>query len=183
MYNARVLDSWSNLSQSTQNYWRHKHIKQNLAPSISGSNMCKLGYVHQLLKCHYKCVHIFKQHLLGFFCWKRVWCLAVMSLILHLSWIRIGLRPWAVTVLCWPFSLCVRTIIPTYRHLKTSLSCPGSLFHKKNDCIVAFTSYGNNFCGDLTVKSIGSALFLRWKSSQSAKFFPRTCPCLCRIKT
>lgn len=131
------------------------------------------------IKCE-KCPHF--QTSFVCFCWKRVWCLQVMSLILHLTWIWIGFWPWAVTVPRWPFSLCVRTIIPTYRHLKTSLSCPGSLFHKKNDCIVAFTSYGNNFCGNLTVKSIGPALFSRWKFCQSAKFFLRTCSCLCRMK-
>lgn len=110
-----------------------------------------------------------KKLYLRFHCWKWVWCLWATSLIMHLTWMWIWLWPWAVTVLCWPFSLRERTSIPTYRHLKTSLSCPGSLFHKKNDCIVAFTSYGNNFCSDLTVKSNGFALFLCWKCCQHAK--------------
>lgn len=158
-------------------------MKQSLAPSIHES-LCASWVMHIKCKTKEKKKHVLIFKRLLCFCWKRVWCLGVMSLILHLTWIWIGLWPWAVTVLRWPFPLCVRTIIPTYRHLKTSLSCPASLFHKKNDCIVAFTSYGNNFCGDLTVKKHRFRIVLALNILPVCQvFFPlRTCPCLCRMK-
>lgn len=88
------------------------------------------------------------------------------SLIMHLTWVWMGVWPWVVIVLWWPFSLSVRTRAPRTAfpqcHLETSLSCPHLLFHKKNECIVAFTSYGNNFRNSLTVKSNDFALFLHW---------------------
>lgn len=73
----------------------------------------------------------------------------------------------------WPFPLRVRTRAHVqhfpHRRLETSLSCPRVLFRKKNECIVAFGSHGNNFWNRLTVKSNGFALFQRWNWCQYAK--------------
>lgn len=106
--------------------------------------------------------------------WKWVCCLRAASLIMHLTCIWIRLWPWGCDSPALTFSpLCAnkgpRSAFP-HRHLETSLSCPRFLFHKKNECIVACASYGNNFWNSLTVKSNGFALFLRWNWCQYAKF-------------
>lgn len=67
------------------------------------------------------------------------------------------------------------TVFP-HRHLETSLSCPRFLVHKKNECIVAFTSHGNNFWNRLTVKSNGFALFIHWNGASVPSFL---CSFLC----
>lgn len=117
---------------------------------------------------------------LCFHSWKLVWCLRATSLIVHLIWIWIstdsdlGLWQSCSDLFPSPPSFCENkgphTVIP-HRHLETSLSCPRFLFQKKNECIVAFTSYGNNFWNSLTVKSNGFVLFIHWNCCQYAKFF------------